>query len=531
MENNEANNVDPNKSSLGRSFSTVAIFTILSKIAGLFRDVVVASSYGAGVLADAYNFAFLYTGNILVLFGGLGGPFHSATVTTLTIRKSDQDSGTLIVQIFLATALVLSALAALLWITAPLIVSSFAPNYGSSKFVEQAVFQLRTMSPLIPIAGLIGISYGILNVFNRLFWPTVSPSIASAAIIIALKTFPNETSLLPLAVGSLLGAFGQLLVQLPDVIRCKLNYKISKRASTGIKEYLSLLFPAIIGTSIGQIILNIDSYYCFQIRDGQGVWTAIMNANRIIQLPLGVLITAMLVPILPRFAEQANSNTPEKIKFEFRRAMSFLWFVSTPLMMLLLTIPTPIVQALYERGAWHDSATELVCSAILFLAPSIVIYIGRDLITRVFYAYKDMQTPFRVGVLAIFLKWLLDWYFVTQLNLEIAGISLATSLITLFNFACLTLLLKKKIGNLGMTRLISPATVMFLAAIASGFAVLQIYSCAETMLLRWDTPQTHLALLVVKIAVTSSIGLCAYCGTCMAAKLEEPRMILKRIIR
>lgn len=222
-------------------------------------------------------------------------------------------------------------------------------------------------------------------------------------------------------------------------------FPIQPETGRGLREYMSILWPAIIGTSIGQLTVYVDSFFCTKMEPGS--WTALSNANRLIQLPLGVLITAMLVPILPRFSDLATANKPEGVKQEFRRALNFLWFLSMPLTMILCVIPKPLVTALYQRVNWHTRDTELVVTALLFLAPSIVIYIGRDLITRVFYAYKDSKSPYYVGMAAIILKGLLDFYFVMQLHMGVGGISLATTLITVFNFSCLAILLRKKIEN------------------------------------------------------------------------------------
>src|ERR1700683_4600920 len=90
--------------SLSKTFSLVALLSVVSKIIGLLRDVVIAAAYGTSILADAYNYAYLFTGNILILFGGLGGPFHSATVTTLTPRKHATSAEALMSQIILCSA-------------------------------------------------------------------------------------------------------------------------------------------------------------------------------------------------------------------------------------------------------------------------------------------------------------------------------------------------------------------------------------------------------------------------------------------
>ncbi|HEY9679614.1 MAG TPA: murein biosynthesis integral membrane protein MurJ [Drouetiella sp.] len=540
-----ANKDSAKKASLGKSFSLVAILTIVSKIAGLVRDIVVAGVYGATPVADAYNYAYLLTGNILILFGGLGGPFHSATVATLNPRKDDPKLGTLISQVMVATGLVLLLFAIAVCFAAPFLMNLLAGDYGGGNaqahdvFFSQAIYQIRVMSPLIVIAGLIGITYGVLNVYNKLFWPSLSPSIASLAIVIALTLFPDSHSSVPLAVGTLIGAFGQLFAQLPGMFQCNLRFKFSTKAAEGLREYLSILWPAIIGTSIGQLTVYVDSFFCTKM--DTGAWTAISNANRLIQLPLGVLITAMLVPILPRFSDLASQEKHDGVKNEFRRGLNFLWFISMPLTMVLLVIPKPLVTALYQRGNWTGRDTDLVTTALLFLAPSIVIYIGRDLITRVFYAYKDSKSPYYVGMCAITLKALLDYIFVLQLHMGVGGISLATTIITVFNFSLLGILLRKKIGSLGIFKLVKPFTIMLTASVIAGFCTHYVYEAAAPLLASVLTPDgsekifgigrriMQLVSLLASIAVASGVGLPLYGVICLLFKLEEPYMLLRRL--
>jgi putative peptidoglycan lipid II flippase len=528
--NQKAPKAGGKKASLGKSFGLVAILTVISKLAGLVRDIIIAGVYGAGVLADAYNIAYLFTGNVLILFGGLGGPFHSATVATLNPRKDDPKSGVFITQVMVATGFVLLIVAGLVCIAAPYLVQMLAGDYGTTPqvhelFTSQTIYQIRVMSPLIVIAGLIGVTYGILNVYNKLFWPSLSPSIASLAIVVVLICFPDPNSSVPLAVGTLIGAFGQLFAQLPGMFQCNLRFRFSMKPAEGLREYMSILWPAIIGTSIGQLTVYVDSFFCTKMEPGS--WTAISNANRLIQLPLGVLITAMLVPILPRFSDLATANKPDGVKHEFRRALNFLWFLSMPLTMILCVIPKPLVTALYQRVNWHTRDTELVVTALLFLAPSIVIYIGRDLITRVFYAYKDSKSPYYIGMAAIVLKGLLDFYFVMQLHMGVGGISLATTLITVFNFSCLAFLLRRKIGSLGVTKLFKPFFIMLSASTLAGIATYYIYQFVDPLI--QIKGALHLIGLLSVIAIASGIGLMLYAAICLLCKLEEPYMLLRRV--
>jgi putative peptidoglycan lipid II flippase len=521
--------VTSKRPSLGRTFSIVAVLSVISKVIGLARDVVVASAYGTSVLADAYNYAYLFTGNVLILFGGLGGPFHSATVTTLTPRKRADSAGVLMSQIILCSAFLLSIAAACVWLLAPYVVHLVAGGYDGTAqdratFFEETTLQLRFMSPLVLLAGLVGISYGILNVYDRIFWPSLSPAIASIAIILTLLWFPNRESSLPLAIGTLIGAFGQLFAQIPQMLRCGLQFGFSEKAQDGLHDFVSVLWPAVFGTSIGQLTIYVDSFFCSGI--GEGAWTAIANANRLIQLPLGVLITAMLVPVLPRFTEHAAAGKEDELKAEFRRALSFLCFLAMPLTVILLVIPGPIVRLLFQRGAFNQHSTSLVTAALLFFVPSIIFYIGRDLITRVFYSLQDSKTPYYVAMLAIVIKVVLDWLFVVVYPMGVAGISLATSVITVFNLTLLAFLLKHKIGSLGISRLIKPLLIMIIAGIASGVVIYEMHQ-----LVLHTIAIENIFMHIMDIGIDILSGGFVYLLVCISLKLQEPRMLLDRLLK
>jgi putative peptidoglycan lipid II flippase len=520
------------KESLGKTFGTVAVLTVLSKVFGLVRDIVVARAYGAGPLADAYNMAYLYTGNILILFGGLGGPFHSATVSILSANKEKEDSGKLIVQVMMFTGVVLGLASLVLVIAAPYLVQSFYGDYAKNDpaqhatFVAEVIVQLRVMSPLIVIAGLIGVTYGVLNVYNKIFWPSLSPSIASLAIVVGLLIWPNRDSSLPLAIASLVGAFGQLLAQIPDMFRCPLHYKVESKPVEGLKEYGAMLWPAFIGTSIGTLTTYVDSFFTSSIPDGTGAWTAFLNANRLVQLPLGVLITAMLVPALPRFTEHFANDRISELKAEFLRALRFMWFLCMPLTVVLLILPEPIVRVLFQRGEWTKDATNLVVAALLFLVPSVIFYVGRDLITRVFYAMQDSKSPYYVAMLSIVLKALLNWIFICNMHMKVEGISLATTCMTIINLSFLTFLLRKKIGRIGISTLLKPFFIMLTASAACGAAIYYSYLGLSHVITGTGTIETLLLL-----TLASAVGAIVYFALCTLFKLEELQMLLNRFLK
>jgi len=243
-----------------------------------------------------------------------------------------------------------------------------------------------------------------------------------------------------------------------------------------------------------------------------------------VQLPLGVLLTAMLVPILPRFTQQVTEDRIDDLKAEFRRGLRILWFLSLPIAGILMALPGPILGLLFQHGHFTEKDTELFSVALVWLVPSIVFYVGRDLITRVFYAHQDSKTPYRVAMAAIVLKAILDWVLVAPLG--VGGISLATTLITVFNLTCLGLLLRRKIGNLGATLLIKPFSIMITGSIVGSVAAYATYN-----LIYSHIPRVHVVSLAFSIAVASAVAAIVYVGICIGCKLEEPQEVLKRLKR
>lgn len=521
----------PAAPSVAKTAGIVAILTVVSKVAGLARDMVVAAAYGTSVIADAYQFAYLFTGNVLILFGGLGGPFHSSTVSILTGKQNDREAtGKLVTQVLVLTLIALTLIAIAAYFAAPYLVHELKGIYAKMSshdirlmFEEETLKQLRIMLPLIVISGLVGVVYGVLNVYHRVVSASLSPSIASIAIIVFIyisQVKDGTPAGWALAAGTLAGAIGQLLVQLPSMMALKLKWHLSLKPVEGLAEYGRMLWPAAFSTSVGQLTVYVDAYFALQ---EQAVWTAIVNSNRLVQLPLGILLTAMLVPILPRFTQQVNEERIDDLKEELRRSLRFLWFLALPISAILLAIPRPIIEVLFMRGRFDEMSTALVTSALIFLIPSIFFYVARDLMTRVFYAYKDSQTPYKVALLAIVVKALLDWMLV-QLMDRTAGISLATTIITIFNLSLLTWALKKKVGDLGFTKMTGPLVVMFLATALCGASTWGAY---------YGLTQVHAAdntwWRLAYVAVSSIVGMLLYVGLCIVGKLEEPVAVAKRL--
>ena len=526
--------------SLAKTFSLVALFTLLSKFAGLARDIVVGQTFGLGLIADAYNYAYSITGTILVLFGGQGGPFHTAAFAALTTKR-EEGNGKLVMQMLAWTAIAMGLIALLVYIFAPLIVPIIVPGavnaslgYTTEQRLLEVIKQVRIMSPLIMIAGLVGIGCGISNTYHEHFWPSIAPAFASGAII-TFVLLPHTDGGVALALGTLVGGLGQLAVQLPGMLKARpcFSFDIFTKLQPGMKEYLVMFLPLTFSTSIGTLIGYVDQGFTSGLV--QGGWSAICNANRLVQLPLGILVTAMLVPIGPIFANHVTAGKIDDLKFELKRALTLLWFLALPISALLLVEGRSVIKLLFERGAWSANDTEMVVSVLNILVPMIFFYVARDLLTRVFYAFQDSRTPFAIAVMAILVKIFLDWLFVSVFNLGITGIALATTLITIFNLSWLFYFLRKKTGRLGTVAMLKPLAIMTTGSALCGIVSFVISSLISSQIagnlaaLFNGVPLINKIILAANIGIASSAGLVIYVGLCYVLKLEELRLVIGKV--
>lgn len=442
-------NIKENTSVLKAAWIIIVI-TILSKLIGFVRDIVVANYYGASLVSDAYYYAYQIPSLSLILLGGVGGPFHSATVAIFSKiipsleEKPPKDINKLYSTFMTATIIFFILLSILLYIF-PRQIMGFIISNGSSEMINLAAIHLKIMTPLLVIGGIAGIYYGILIIYKQFMLPNLSPIIMSLAIIGIVIAIPSDNKGFALAWATTIGAILQLVIQYPNIR--KLGYRLKPNFefinNPHFKEIGELLFPAVLSSTVGQIHIYVDMFFTSSI--SEGAWTAIGYANRIFQFPVGVLVTAFLVPLFPIFAKLVAQNDFDGIRNYFNKGVGVLFFGAIPIIIGILVVGTDAVRLIFEHGEFDKTATFMVAEALWFLSVSIIPYVFRDSITRVFYSFNDSATPFTVAFSSIILKIFLNWLLISYLHFGIGGITLSTSLVTLFNACVLGYFITRKI--------------------------------------------------------------------------------------
>ncbi|MCD8377807.1 MAG: murein biosynthesis integral membrane protein MurJ [Candidatus Gastranaerophilales bacterium] len=431
----------------------IALVTILSKAVGFIRDIITAKYYGTTWQSDAYFYAYQIPSFAIILLGGVGGPLHSATVAVFSklipdLNEKPPEFVNKLYNTFLAASvLFFTALGVLFFIFAPQVMQIIISN-GTPSLVALAAEHLRIMTPVFVVGGIVGIYYGLLITYKKFILPNFSPIVMSLVIIAsvcAIGLFRNDTNCIVLAWATTLGAICQFLLQFPQIKKIGFRFKpnFCFWNNPELKTLIELVFPAILSSTIGQLHIYIDMFFTSSLKSG--AWTSVGYANRIFQFPVGILVTAFLVPLFPLFTRLVAKKDADGIRSYFNKGVGLLFYVAIPIIIGIVVVGMDCVRLVFERGEFDYTSSVMVFEALLYLSVSILPYVFRDSITRVYYAFDDARTPFMVAASSIILKILLNYLFITVMGMQIGGITLSTSLVTLYNAIGLGILMNQKI--------------------------------------------------------------------------------------
>ena len=528
--------------SLRRIALIVAVATALSKLAGLVRQQVIAAAFGVGAAYDAYNYAYVLPGFLLILLGGINGPFHSAMVSALARRPRQEGAHVLAaINTLVGAALLLVTL--LLLLGADPLITLVGPGLDPERHAI-AVLQLRWMAPMALFAGLIGLGFGALNAADEFWLPSVSPLLSSVAVIGGIGllwwglgpaiTLPQWAVLggVVLAASTTVGAVLQWLIQLPALARQGLHRfrLVWDWQHPGVREVLQVMGPATLSSGMLQINVFTDLFFASGI---VGAAAGLGYANLLVQTPLGLLSNALLVPLLPVYARlTAPADRPELVA-RIRQGLMLSNASMLPLGALMVALATPIVALIYERGAFDLRAAALVGGLLMAYGVGMPAYLGRDVLVRVFYALGDGTTPFRFSVAGIGLNVIFDWLLVggptpwglqlPALDFGAPGLVLATVAVNLITCTGLLLALQRRLGTLPLRAWWRDTLLLLLAALAAALAA---WLLAE--LVAW--PADLLGRLL-QVGLSGSLGLLIYGGLAVAARVPEAEQVITQLSR
>lgn len=405
----------------------VAGATLLSKGMGFIRQALIAAVYGSGTEYSAFSIAYVLPGFLLILLGGINGPFHSAIVSVLKKQQPGrEDPARWLESISTLVGCLLLAVTLGLWWGADWVVRLSAPG-ASPEVHALAAEQLRIMAPLALLSGWIGIGFGALNAAEHYLLPALSPLISILSVIGILLALGWTGIPTLLAWGVLIGAIAQWLAQVPLQQRLGLG-RLRLRFEWGsppVRAVGLLLLPAVISSGMIHINVYVDLFFASFVPGDRTIGN-LGYAQLLVQTPLGILSNMVLVPLMPLYAQLAGdgSRWPE-LRQRIRQGLMVTAILTLPLAMVLVALAEPIVQVAYQRGRFTPEVTQEVAALLMAYGLGMTCYLLRDVLVRIFYALEDGATPLHISGLAIGLNALLDFLFLPTFGAP--GIALATA--------------------------------------------------------------------------------------------------------
>jgi putative peptidoglycan lipid II flippase len=522
--------------SLARIASIVAAATLISKIFGLLRQQAIAAAFGVGPAVDAYNYAYVIPGFLLVLLGGINGPFHSAIVSVVSKRKQ-AEIAPLVETITTLVGGALLLITVLIVLYADPLMNVVAPGLNQTpeglEIRAIAVQQLRIMAPMALLAGLIGIGFGTLNASDQYWLPSISPLFSSVAVLGGLGilgvhlgsaiTDPQYTFLggMVLAWSTLAGAALQWLVQVPaqwrsGLGRLRLRFDFGQ---SGVQEVMRILAPATFSSGMMQINVYTDLFFASFIPQAAA---ALGYANLLVQTPLGIISNVILVPLLPVFSRLTEPSQWPELKQRIRQGLMLTALTMLPLGAIIMALAFPIVRVIYERFAFDQDASALVAYVLFVYGLGMFFYLGRDVLVRVFYALGDATTPFRVSIFNIFLNALLDFLLIRPFG--VGGLVLATVGVNITSMLAFLWILNRRLNGLPWREWLVPFTQLTGASVAAGLA-----GWGVVELIGRSLPWEGFLVQLMELVVGSGLAVGVFALTASRLRLPEFDLLTARI--
>ncbi|GAB3773915.1 murein biosynthesis integral membrane protein MurJ [Ramlibacter monticola] len=431
--------------SLFKAASTVSALTLASRVTGLGRDMLFVAFFGVSALTDAFYVAFRIPNLFRRVFGE--GAFSQAFVPVLaSCRTKEGDAGAKHMVDHVSTVLLwtLLLLCVLGVVGAPLLVWALASGLRKDPHAyDAAILMTRWMFPYIGFMSLVALAGGILNTWKRFAVPAASPVLLNltliASILLAAPWF-RRLGIEPIysqCVGVMLGGVLQLAIQVPALRRLGMwprfglawsGMKASWR-DPSTREILRLMLPALLGVSVAQISLLINTQIASYLAAGSVSW--LNNADRLMEFPTAMLGVALGVVLMPQLAAARAGGDEVRYSAMLDWGLRLVVLLAIPSSVALLVFSAPLVATLFHYGAFKDSDVGQVAFALAGYGSGLLGLIAIKVLAPGYYASHDMKTPMRIAIAALVVTQLLNLALVPWL--KHAGLALSIGLGALVN--------------------------------------------------------------------------------------------------
>jgi len=461
---------------MARSAGIFTGATLLSRILGYFRDTMVAAFFGAGPAADAFYTAFRISNLFRRLLGeGALSASFVPVFSEYTQKHTKEETQRFLNTMFTTLLVVLSTITVLGVVFAPqltrLIARGFDP--GSERFAL-TVTLTRYMFPFMLFICLAALITGVLNAFHSFFLPALAPACLSLAEMLYIgflwiAHIKGQNAIVGLAISVTVGGFSQFFVHVPALLERDYTLGLVWNPShEGVRRVGRLILPATLGVAADQINAFVDTMMATFLSVGSV--TALYYSNRVMQLPLALFGIALSQVALPTMSASVARGATQEVKDTLNFALRLTLFMILPATTGLILLGHPIVQVLFQYGKFSNEASWLTTWALAAFSLGLFAYAAVKILAAAFYAFQTTRVPVTVAASCVALNATLnlttlyarkklslmhpEWADILNGRIGVAGLAMATSIASWVNATILFILLRKRLGVLGGSRIL-----------------------------------------------------------------------------
>ena len=453
-----------------KALATVSSMTLVSRVLGFVRDALIARIFGAGLATDAFFVAFRVPNLLRRLFAE--GAFAQAFVPILAdYRSREGEAGTKLLVDRTATLLALTLVGvSLLGIAlAPVIIYVSAPGFSANaeKF-DMTVAMLRVTFPYILFISLVSLAGGILNTWRKFAVPAFTPSLLNVSFIVCALFFAPyfNPPVMVLAWAVFLGGVLQLGLQIPYLARIGMlpRPRLAWR-DPGVRRILLLMGPAVLGVSVGQLSLVINTIFASFLENGSVSW--LYYADRLMEFPTGLLGVALGTVLLPSLSKFHAEKDTESFNRLLDWGLRLTLMLALPAAIALALLAVPLIATLFHYGAFSTHDLMMTREALMAYAVGLLGLIMVKVLAPGFYARQDIRTPVKIAIFTLLATQVLNAALIVPL--KHAGLALSIGLGACLNAA----LLLSRLKSHGIYKP-QPGWLAFMAKLAVALGVMTL---------------------------------------------------------
>lgn len=562
-ESKVSNTTNNSFTTIAKAVTSVGVFTLLCKLLGLFREMVIAASFGVGQVVDAYAHASTIPTFFFIAIGGLNGPLHSLLSGVLTsVKREDGDktknyssgsdsSQTSDDSISIAQAAscvvtvvcaVTAALSVFTFVFSDLVVRLTSPGLQNTLYVTVAE-QLRIMSPCILLAAVNGIAMAKSTVAGKITIPVLSPGIGSICVLLSIVAVTGGgSSLRPeiaLAVGTTIGAIAQCVVlNMSTAVggtNAFANVKVSLPSlhavhSERAKRVIKNLARASLTSGVMQIAATCDLFFASFI---PAAAAGLGYSTLLAMTPLGILSTSLITPLVPLFSENKDSENHHVLRTQVSNAIAVTFSLTVFTAAITVPLANPLIAFFFQRNAFDAHATALVSEMFAITICGGFFFVAREIFVRVFFVIGDASVPFRVALVGVVTNAALNYVFTSSyiFNLGAQGITLSTVLTAVVSSVLLGKGLRDTLAGKGEGKEKQHSVLPF-HFVKSGVAGVISFIATSVCFTAVSKQAVASALeAAVRLGAAAFMGCVLFIGTAVALKLENPMKNMERFER